>query len=90
MLVGGGIVDGHWTLPVETFIFDFSLQEWLEGPKIATGRFSFGCARFTDEDNMNWTIISGGIDQNYNGLRSTEMLADSSSEWISGKKFAMT
>ena len=89
MLVGGH-VDGHWNLPVETFIYDFSLQEWLDGPKIATGRFSFGCARFSDKDKMNWTIISGGIDQNFKGLKSTEMLADSSSEWIPGKKVTMT
>ena len=88
MLIGGETLDDNddfWIFPRETFVYDFLIEQWRNGPKIATGRIALGCSQFTDENKVNWTIISGGFDEAGARLKTTEMLADISSEWISGE-----
>ena len=87
MLIGGETLDDndHWIFPRETFVYDFLIELWRNGPNIATGRIALGCSQFTDKNKVNWTIISGGLDEDGARLKTTEMLADVSSEWISGE-----
>ena len=51
---------------------------------MSIGRANHGCTSFTDKDDINWTIVSGGVfsfdgDSVINKL--TQMLKENSSEW---------
>ena len=64
----------------KTFVYDFLKNTWTSGPEMSFGRTGHGCTSFTDEEDINWTIVSGGLYSN-DGVKLTEMLEENSSEW---------
>ena len=87
MLIGGIIVDKNeadFYYSNKTFVYDFLVSTWTSGPEMSVGRANHGCTSFTDKDDINWTIVSGGVfsfdgDSVINKL--TQMLKENSSEW---------
>ena len=93
MLIGGLTNDYDEEIShAETFIYDFSIDNntWTTGPKMSIARFGHGCATFTDEEGINWTIAFGGVwlydwfDGSYgDDAELTEVLKENSSVWTS-------
>ena len=82
MLIGGTIVDKHGNVTNtsnKTFVYDFLVNAWTSGPEMSVGRANHACTSFTDKDDINWTIVSGGVFSWPN--KYTEMLEENSSEW---------
>ena len=69
----------------KTFVYDFLENTWTSGPAMSFGRSGHGCTSFTDEEDINWTIVSGGLYSN-DGVKLTEMLKENSSEWTDIEK----
>ena len=94
MLIGGRSCtnENESAYYTKTFIYDFLVGTWTNGPEMSPGRAGLGWTSFTDEDNINWTIISGGLEKNYhwneewnwNGpddYKLTQMLKENSTKW---------
>ena len=87
MLIGGIIVDKNeadFYYSHKTVVYDFLVNTWTSGPEMSVGRANHGCTSFTDKDDINWTIVFGGVisfdgDSVINKL--TQMLKENSSEW---------
>ena len=95
MLIGGLTFEYDiWEdiVHAETFIYDFSINNntWTTGPDMSIPRVGHGCATFTDEEGINWTIAFGGVwlydwfDGYYgDDAELTEVLKENSSVWTS-------
>ena len=84
MLIGGRMTDKHEEKSYnsnKTFVYDFLVDTWTSGPDMSAGRAGHGCTSFTDKENINWTIVSGGLCEFDVGFKLTEMLEENSSEW---------
>ena len=84
MLIGGRncmnltVVTTFYT---KTFIYDFLIDTWTNRPELSFGRAGLGCTSFTDEDDINWTIISGGLLYYPDDYKLTQVLKENSNEW---------
>ena len=93
MLIGGFTFEYEDDIDhAETFIYDFSINNntWTTGPDMSIPRVGHGCATFTDEEGINWTIAFGGVwlyhwfDGSYgDDAELTEVLRENSSVWTS-------
>ena len=91
MLIGGRTHVGMlnhvdwWKPSNKTFVYDFKDETWTSGPEMSYARAGLDCTSFTDEEGINWTIVSGGLYE-FNGVAGfsqTEILEENSSNWTS-------
>jgi hypothetical protein len=88
LLIGGVLPrTSQTTKSKATFYYSTDHMTWTEGPSLKTGRSDFSCALFKSPQHgyTDTVIVTGGFNDAWHDLASTEFLNLDSNSWISGK-----
>ena len=63
-----------------SWILDTRSRNWVRGPRMGTGRSSFGCFHIMEHNTVTNVVVVGG-ESNYQSLKSAEILDVKTMKW---------
>ena len=83
LLIGG--MNEEMKAQNSTFLYDFHLNEWTQGPDLITARYGHVCGLVYDRKNEPILVVAGGLNPLAKVSTSLELLKlKSAKEWIEG------